>query len=401
MFKVGDDLSASAKVLIDKIATGTDESAGLWARSSNSLLLSVRVANWRTQATFDPKGLETFTAAVAKANAMLAKIEARRRLDFGRANRSAEDRIGCIQQMGAELYHAARTKPRSLHQSDRSPNIARWKRPPSRSGSRRRASSTKPELRLLRRLASTVFNQEIIAGLVLLIGGLIAFFIARSISNPIQALTKSDAGARGRQFRRRPAGAQAQGRGRQHRQSRRGLQGEGCRKRDARSRREARAGPARRRRTRRRHGQNGRRVPVGVGSIVQAAVAGDFSKRVVLDGKTGLVLNIGTLINTLCDNVGNGARRSRRACCLRLPRAISTQPHHRRLSRQFRRLKNNANKTAERIGKTIARSSWRPTRSPAPRRKSLPAPPICRSAPRSRPRASNRPRPRWRKSRRR
>src|SRR5262249_49749517 len=40
-----------------------------------------------------------------------------------------------------------------------------------------------------------------------------------------------------------------------------------------------------------------------VGSIVEAAVAGDFSRRVELEDKTGLFLNVGPMINTLCDNV--------------------------------------------------------------------------------------------------
>jgi hypothetical protein len=52
-----------------------------------------------------------------------------------------------------------------------------------------------------------------------------------------------------------------------------------------------------------------------VGDIVQAAAAGDFSRRVALEGKTGLVLNIGTLI-----------KRRRCAisfrCCPLCPRAI-------------------------------------------------------------------------------
>jgi len=36
--------------------------------------------------------------------------------------------------------------------------------------------------------------------------------------------------------------------------------------------------------------------------IVKAAVAGDFSQRVALEGKSGLVLNIGLAMNSLCEN---------------------------------------------------------------------------------------------------
>ena len=90
-----------------------------------------------------------------------------------------------------------------------------------------------------------------------------------------------------------------------------------------------------------------------VGGIVQAAVAGDFSQRVDVSGKTGLVLNVGTAINSMCDNVGKaltdfdrmldalaGGNLMQRICA-------SYQGN-------FAQLKENANKTADRIGATIA-----------------------------------------------
>ena len=52
-------------------------------------------------------------------------------------------------------------------------------------------------------------------------------------------------------------------------------------------------------------------LEVAVGGIVQAAVAGDFSQRVATGGKTGLLLNVGTAINSMCDNVGKAAGRFR------------------------------------------------------------------------------------------
>ena len=44
-------------------------------------------------------------------------------------------------------------------------------------------------------------------------------------------------------------------------------------------------------------------LEAAVGSIVKAASAGDFTQRVVVEGKTGLVLSIGTAVNSLCENV--------------------------------------------------------------------------------------------------
>jgi methyl-accepting chemotaxis protein len=90
-----------------------------------------------------------------------------------------------------------------------------------------------------------------------------------------------------------------------------------------------------------------------VGGIVQAAVAGDFSQRVATSGKTGLVLNVGTAINSMCDNVGKAL-----ADFDRMLDALAGGNLMQRISASyqgnFAQLKDNANKTAERISSTIA-----------------------------------------------
>jgi methyl-accepting chemotaxis protein len=90
-----------------------------------------------------------------------------------------------------------------------------------------------------------------------------------------------------------------------------------------------------------------------VGGIVQAAVAGDFSQRVATSGKTGLVLNVGTAINSMCDNVGKAL-----ADFDRMLDAMAGGNLMQRITAayqgNFAQLKDNANKTAERISATIA-----------------------------------------------
>jgi methyl-accepting chemotaxis protein len=89
-----------------------------------------------------------------------------------------------------------------------------------------------------------------------------------------------------------------------------------------------------------------------VGGIVQAAVAGDFSQRVDLAGKTGLVLNIGTAINSLCENVAKALDD-----LIRMLNALAEGDLTQRITTQYQGnfaiLKDNANTTAERIGATI------------------------------------------------
>ena len=45
-----------------------------------------------------------------------------------------------------------------------------------------------------------------------------------------------------------------------------------------------------------------REFDAAVGGIVKAAVAGDFSQRVSLDDKQGVILNLASALNTMCDN---------------------------------------------------------------------------------------------------
>jgi methyl-accepting chemotaxis protein len=89
-----------------------------------------------------------------------------------------------------------------------------------------------------------------------------------------------------------------------------------------------------------------------IGNIVEAAIAGDFSKRVALEGKSGLVLNVGSAINSLCDNVQTAL-----ADLLRMLEALAEGNLTRRITTDYQGnfgiLKNNANITAERIAATI------------------------------------------------
>jgi len=89
-----------------------------------------------------------------------------------------------------------------------------------------------------------------------------------------------------------------------------------------------------------------------VGGIVQAAVAGDFSQRVDLAGKSGMVLNVGTAINSLCENVAK-ALEDLTQMLVALADGDMTRRITAHYEGNFAELKNNANATAERIGATI------------------------------------------------
>jgi len=90
-----------------------------------------------------------------------------------------------------------------------------------------------------------------------------------------------------------------------------------------------------------------------VGGIVKAAVAGDFSQRVDIEGKDGLVYSVGSAINSLCENVARALDD-----LIHMLNALADGDLSQRITAQYQGnfavLKDNANKTAERIGATIA-----------------------------------------------
>jgi methyl-accepting chemotaxis protein len=85
-----------------------------------------------------------------------------------------------------------------------------------------------------------------------------------------------------------------------------------------------------------------------VGGIVKAAVAGDFRQRVDLNGKTGLVLNVGTALNTLCDNVARALDDLARMMAS-LAEGDLTQRIRAEYQGMFGKLKSDANAMAENL----------------------------------------------------
>jgi methyl-accepting chemotaxis protein len=90
-----------------------------------------------------------------------------------------------------------------------------------------------------------------------------------------------------------------------------------------------------------------------IDDIVKSAVAGDFSKRVPVEGKNGFMLNLATAMNGLCGNVAKALDDLARMLSA-LAEGDLTQRITAEYEGAFSQLKNDANTMAERIGKTIA-----------------------------------------------
>ena len=94
-------------------------------------------------------------------------------------------------------------------------------------------------------------------------------------------------------------------------------------------------------------------IETEVADIVQAAVAGDFAKRVRLAGKQGFMLNLANAMNSLCDNTGK-ALQDLIGMLSALAGGDMTQRISADYQGMFGQLKTDANMMADRIGATIA-----------------------------------------------
>ncbi|MGA2895647.1 MAG: methyl-accepting chemotaxis protein [Xanthobacteraceae bacterium] len=353
LFKVGDDLSANAKTLDDKIQAGTDQALVNLGQKLTVQLLTLRVSNWRTQATFDPKGLATFTDAVSKATATIAALEAAEGSQNVRAQIAPVKASVTEYSTLTQSYITQLTETRDLYINQIAPEYRTMEATLITLREAVQGNFNETRSSVESSISGTVFNQEIIAALVLLVGSLIAFFIARSVSNPIQALTKAMRELAEGNFsvvlpglkRKDEVGGIAKAVEAFKVKAAENATLEAAAKVEQDQRADVERQSALAKMT--------DEFQAVVGGIVEAAVAGDFSKRVELDGKTGLVLNVGTLINNLCDNVAKALDD-----LVHMLSALAEGNLTERITAEYQgdfgELKNNANTASERIGDTIA-----------------------------------------------
>ncbi len=186
LFTDGDQLTADLQRLVD-LAVGT--SAQQAANVLESRVLLVRIANWRTLATQDTKGLETFKTNLGKAQQQIAAME---------KSELPEQLMSLLATVktGLARYQAAfeKTGPNLIHGNEiYTKSIA-----PITVNALGRIDRLKGLIGEVfdkaiedtkGRVETVITVQEVAAGAAVLLGFLIAFLIARGIVVPLSALT--------------------------------------------------------------------------------------------------------------------------------------------------------------------------------------------------------------------
>jgi methyl-accepting chemotaxis protein len=186
LFTEGDKMAADVQRFVD-VAEKSEFSHEAGPLETKVLLL--RVANWRMLATRDPKGLMTFNINFEKAQqhiAALEKAELPRNLAtllkevHADVTRYAEafNKTGPNLVLGDELYYKSLT-PVIVS------TIAKLDKVKETIGQAFQITTSDTE----DRITSTITMQEVVAGVAVVFGLLIAFLIARSIIGPLSGLT--------------------------------------------------------------------------------------------------------------------------------------------------------------------------------------------------------------------
>jgi methyl-accepting chemotaxis protein len=186
LFPVGDKLAADVAKLVDA-AHATPFAPAAAAVESEVLL--VRVANWRFLAVKDPNGIATFKANVDKAHKGVAALEAgdlpqALRAPLGAVKADLDDYAKAFESTapnllaGDEVYYKGVT-PLTVAAIDKLAG--------AEASLRQALGATTTET--ADTISGTIRMQEIVAGLALLLGVLIAFLIGRSITRPLSGLT--------------------------------------------------------------------------------------------------------------------------------------------------------------------------------------------------------------------
>ena len=190
LFTGGDTLTTATGTLMEAAARGG--ASEIIAARVNAAMLTVRVANWRYLATSDAKGMATFQNKVTAARTDMAAFEravpaagvtaiasplaaVRSALD---AYQSAFIGFATAQSQGLDLYDS-KLQPQIIDMQSR---LARAKTSLQQGFAAATAESDQI-------LSGTSRLQEILAGLGLLVGGILAALIGRGIVRPIRTMT--------------------------------------------------------------------------------------------------------------------------------------------------------------------------------------------------------------------
>jgi methyl-accepting chemotaxis protein len=191
LFTVGNELTENTDRLLGAARLNRDFSTTAGLATIDAAVLLVRVANWRFQATQDPQGPALFRESVEKVNSTIALLDKAAPTDNIRSYiLSVKTSLATYQQAFDSLSaHAIETN--DLYFNEMVPQLAQLlDRIRTIEASLRKVFDDR-QVSTDWTISSTITLQVVIAALVLVLGGLIAFVVGHSIVTPVVAMTSA------------------------------------------------------------------------------------------------------------------------------------------------------------------------------------------------------------------
>jgi methyl-accepting chemotaxis protein len=191
LFTIGDEIVAATAKLVEaaRANTGADRTLAAGAVDLETDVLLLRIANWRFLATRDAKGPATFKTNADKTAAAIASLEKVEMPDNVRAL------IGPVKTVVASyvaIFGSISTnllKSNDLYDNDMRPQMVQLIADMGTAKASLQQGAAETRKQTDEAIATTVMVQEVMAGVALLLGGLIAFFVGRSIVKPVSGMT--------------------------------------------------------------------------------------------------------------------------------------------------------------------------------------------------------------------
>jgi diguanylate cyclase (GGDEF)-like protein len=190
LFSGGDELIAAADELVQQTrAAITDDKIAALVNPIEMRILLVRVANWRFLATRDPKGLATFKSNADYAVAAVAALEKAELPD------SVRPLIGPLKaSLSAYISHfdsvaASLIKSDDLYWNSMMPQAEDMAAKIGRALASLKHDSDKTKTETFATVSEMISTHELVAGLAVVLGVLIAWLVSRSIIRPVAGMT--------------------------------------------------------------------------------------------------------------------------------------------------------------------------------------------------------------------
>jgi methyl-accepting chemotaxis protein len=189
LFVVGDELTENTDKLLEGAHADTKFSNLADSANIDAAVLLVRLANWRFQATRDPKGPARLEESIAMANGVIEILDKAAPTDDIRSYILAVKTSIAAYRRAFNGYSASLIKSDDLFFNEMVPKISQMLEAAETAQASLKGDFNITTVALYRTIGGTITVQAVAATLEFVLGGLLAYIIGRSIVTPVTRMT--------------------------------------------------------------------------------------------------------------------------------------------------------------------------------------------------------------------